>query len=353
MKKKSLLLTAMAIFGLVTLTSAQVPSYVPTNGLVGWWPFNGNANDESGNGNNGAVLGATLSPDRFGTLNKAYSFDGINDRVKIPFSLSFNTDTGSVSLWMNSAQLPSLNDPQDCLFGKGWGYPQLVFRNDSKAYIQIANSTSSFPSVGTQSNISLNVWKHILAVYEGASLKIYIDGVLNNSQILSPMPNYYSFCNSEFWIGGFRHQNSCMPNDSVQFFHGKIDDIGFWNRALSQQEITDLYNGNICYQTITVTDTLLINMGITGFNPVTYNNTIRIFPNPANDHITIDYGNFASLSGYQLIIENSLGQQVFQTSINQQSNYLSLSNWGGNGLYFVRIIDPLGNTIDIRKIVLQ
>ena len=125
------------------------------------------------------------------------------------------------------------------------------------------------------------------------------------------------------------------------------------NRALTQQEITDLYNGNICYQNITVTDTLLINMGITGYNPVTYNNTIKIFPNPSNDHITIDYGNFSSLSGYQLIIENSLGQQMFQTAINQQSNYLSLASWTGNGLYFVHIIDPQGNTVDIRKTVLQ
>jgi hypothetical protein len=137
------------------------------------------------------------------------------------------------------------------------------------------------------------------------------------------------------------------------FFNGDIDDAGIWNRAISQQEITDLYNGNICYQTITVTDTLLINMGITGFNPVTYNNTIKIFPNPSSSHITIDYGNFATLNGYQLKIENSLGQQLFQTNITQQTDYISLNNWGGNGLYFVHIIDAQGNTIDIKKIVLQ
>ena len=94
-------------------------------------------------------------------------------------------------------------------------------------------------------------------------------------------------------------------------------------------------------------------MSITGFNPVTYNNTIKIFPNPTNNYITIDYGNFASLNGYQLKIINSLSQQVFQTNITQQSNYLNLTSWGGNGLYFVQIIDPQGNIIDIRKIVLQ
>jgi hypothetical protein len=94
-------------------------------------------------------------------------------------------------------------------------------------------------------------------------------------------------------------------------------------------------------------------MGITGFNPVTFNNTIKIFPNPTKDHITIDYGNINSLNGYQLKINNSLGQQMFQTAINQQTSYISLASWTGNGLYFVHIIDPQGNTIDIRKIVLQ
>ena len=76
---------------------AQVPNYVPTNGLVGWWPFNGNANDESGNGNNGTVNGATLTTDRFGNVNKAYSFDGVNDFLLIPSDI---TDF-SISLWFN------------------------------------------------------------------------------------------------------------------------------------------------------------------------------------------------------------------------------------------------------------
>jgi hypothetical protein len=58
---------------------AQVPSYVPTNGLVGLWPFNGNANDESGNGNNGTVLNGTiLTTDRFNNANSSYEVDGIN-----------------------------------------------------------------------------------------------------------------------------------------------------------------------------------------------------------------------------------------------------------------------------------
>jgi hypothetical protein len=104
---------------------------------------------------------------------------------------------------------------------------------------------------------------------------------------------------------------------------------------------------------VTVTDTLIINTSVTGINPPNNVNTIKVFPNPASTHITINYGNFAIMNGYQLRIENSLGQQVFQTNITQQTDYLSLATWGGNGIYFVRIIDQQGNTIDIRKIVLQ
>ena len=73
------LLTLALLLCLGTFASAQIPSYVPTNGLVGWWPFNGNANDESGNGNDGVVNGATLTEDRFGNVDKAYSFDGSNN----------------------------------------------------------------------------------------------------------------------------------------------------------------------------------------------------------------------------------------------------------------------------------
>jgi hypothetical protein len=92
---------------------------------------------------------------------------------------------------------------------------------------------------------------------------------------------------------------------------------------------------------------------VTGINPPNNINTIKIFPNPASTYITIDYGNYTLMNGYQLKIINSLGQQMFQTAINQQSNYVSLASWGGNGLYFVHIIDPQGNILDIRKIVLQ
>ena len=104
---------------------------------------------------------------------------------------------------------------------------------------------------------------------------------------------------------------------------------------------------------MSVTDTLIINTLLSGINPPENSNTIKIFPNPAHTYINIDYGNYLSMSDYQLKIENSLGQQVFQTTISQQSSFIDLSTWGGNGVYFVKIIDPQSNIIENRKIVLQ
>jgi hypothetical protein len=102
----------------------------------------------------------------------------------------------------------------------------------------------------------------------------------------------------------------------------------------------------------TVTDTLLIQTQISGITPASYN-TLRVFPNPASTHITIDYGNFAAMNGYTLTIINSVGQIVFTTLINQQTSYIDLATWTGAGMYYVQLIDPMNNTVENRKIVLE
>ena len=75
---KKILATGLCFFACSFLAIAQVPTYVPTSGLVGWWPFNGNANDQSGNGLNGVVTAATLAADRNNVPNAAYYFNGVN-----------------------------------------------------------------------------------------------------------------------------------------------------------------------------------------------------------------------------------------------------------------------------------
>ena len=98
---KKLILLASLAFSINAF--AQVPSYVPTNGLQGWWPFSGNANDGSTNGYNGTVNGATLTSDRFGNSNNAYSFNGTNSQISYSSLFIFNQNgNGSISLWIDN-----------------------------------------------------------------------------------------------------------------------------------------------------------------------------------------------------------------------------------------------------------
>ena len=76
MKKFTILFLLSVMIGGLSGVFAQINL---DSGLVAHYPFNGNANDESGNGNDGTVNGATLTTDRFGNANKAYSFDGVSN----------------------------------------------------------------------------------------------------------------------------------------------------------------------------------------------------------------------------------------------------------------------------------
>ena len=104
MKKFTLITLALFMFIPIIL------SQVPTDGMVGYWPFNGNANDESTNTNHGTVKGAFLSQDRFGAIDSAYGFDGIDDLILISGHdgvATFNADEQfSISLWVNIPEYP-------------------------------------------------------------------------------------------------------------------------------------------------------------------------------------------------------------------------------------------------------
>jgi hypothetical protein len=353
MIKKSVLLTALAIAGFAVTSLAQtVPNYVPSNGLVGWWPFNGNAIDESVNTNDGTVNGATLTADRFGSANSAYSFDGINDYISyaqapIGFidsvSLSFwispkslNQFASAISLGFDAGSTTGNNGIQVCI--SGLAANPFTCSNVSGNKISFIRSGLGCGSLNAVFNDTTS-WHFIVMTRKNGITKYFYDGALINSINSTVIST----------INSFRVGSA----NGIRFCNSYLDDIGVWNRALTPSEITNLYNGNICYQTITVTDTLLINTNFTGFNPVTYQNTIKIWPNPTNDHITIDNGNLANLTGHQIKISNTLGQQVFQSAITQQQFYVNMSTWGGNGIYFVNLINAQGVTIETRKIILQ
>jgi hypothetical protein len=246
MKKKNLLLTAIAIFGLATITNAQVPSYVPTNGLVGWWPFSGNANDESGNNYNGTVNGATLTTDRFGNVNSAYSFNGSSDYIQVAdaTALRLSGTDYTISVWFNETYL--VNTEHQAIISKRNPYTPPANLDGWLLYIDVLTSPmgkvgivpAGYPNTCayTANPITLNNWVNIVEVYHSGTqiVETYMNGVLNNTTTGVSSPN--NTTTLPLYIGSDKESNS-------YFFNGKIDDIGIWNRALTYQEITDLYNG--------------------------------------------------------------------------------------------------------------
>jgi hypothetical protein len=242
---KTLILLFSVLF--TTMSFAQVPSYLPTSGLVGWWPFNGNANDESVNGNNGTNNGATLTTDRNGNVNSAYSFDGVNNYITTNSLLNASEDF-SFSCWVNSNNNSNqmiLNTIPHTIIAfsinpwwAGAGNIGLLYgTGGSSGWL---NPDFSF----SNPNLYQGVWVNHLIVKNGLYWKFYQNGVL--------IHNYYATSNPASTISQlvFGH---CDPSLCSETFNGKIDDIGMWNRALTDCEIQNLYNSSNPTNTTTAT----------------------------------------------------------------------------------------------------
>ena len=184
MKTKSLI---AALLLAASSAFAQVPSYVPTNGLVGWWPFNGNANDESGNGNNGTVNGASLTIDRFGNNNSAFYFNGINNYISLaqPFfqgSTSVASFSYHVCIKINQFP-PNSNAPYAISNKEGyWRSLALAISSDGTIYFG-GSQPYSYMSVASAPNaITLSQWNDIVLTYENSTLNLFINGVLSGNR---------------------------------------------------------------------------------------------------------------------------------------------------------------------------
>ncbi|MFM7106103.1 MAG: T9SS type A sorting domain-containing protein, partial [Flavobacteriales bacterium] len=129
--------------------------------------------------------------------------------------------------------------------------------------------------------------------------------------------------------------------------------------TITIENTVNVYDTTFVTETVTVYDTILTSVTDTliiditsGVNGGSVINTLLVYPNPANDQITIDYGNFALMNGYQLVIINELGQEMHNTLVVQQTDVIDISNWAA-GLYYVRVTNPNGMLVQNRKIVLQ
>jgi hypothetical protein len=324
-----------------------VPTYVPSDGLQAWYPFSGNADDESGNGNNGTVNGATLTTDRFGSINNSYQFNENTDMISIS-NTNINPQDFTISGWckLNSPfiyttfsilEIANLDYTTPGGLGLHMTQNDGIFGNGNYKVYGFSSNNAQVDSDILSYNFVSN-WNHYVLVKHNGTIQLFINNLIIAT---SPATQLTDFTNSWLQIGSRQNINN-NPLSSRN-----IDDIGIWNRALTQEEITNLYLAD------TTCQSLVINTGILSFNPVTYNNTVTIYPNPANDHITIDCGNLANVVGYQIKIVNTLGQEVFSGAMNTQQYLVPLNTWSGAGVYFVKIYDASNNLLNTKKIILQ
>jgi hypothetical protein len=380
----------LLLFGVLALclnSFGQVPSYVSTNGLVGWWPFNGTANDESGNGNNGTVNGAALTADRFGLADSAYSFNGISDFIELPNIIP--VQVGTISFWfLTNTSLPGLdgNANQVLLYhsnvmDNGWGVlgasnmqthtgihytgsPDFMFDNS-------AGFKEDLPTT-----ISSNTWYHLALTFDKAdSARCYFNGELLSTRDLST--ESANIAPTMTYIG--------KTGNGARKLNGAFDDLGIWNRELEVCEIQDLYNSQLnsvsgigqngvtltaiqngaTYQWMTcdssdyfaivgatnqmyeatqtgnyavevtfngcttISECLFIDFtGIDEIEPL-----ISVHPNPTKDEVTLSVG--AELLGTGFIVTDNAGRIILTDTFKSIEQKVNLSGFD-NGIYYIR-----------------
>lgn len=216
---------------------------MPNNGLVAYFPFNGNAEDESDLNNQCTVYNAKLTSDRYGREDKAYYLDGLNDKLEITHSNNLNFDGGvdsySINIWVKSNDPTNGNANYGRLFSK-WNeyltdkYPFVLQYNSNSCMGLIYHGEQSNKSVVNYSNFWDNNWHMITFVVNNTNRYIYsyVDGNLQETSVNKATAGTTNSLNI---IIGY-----CWPN-SV-YYKGDIDDISVYNRALSQEEINLIYN---------------------------------------------------------------------------------------------------------------
>jgi hypothetical protein len=209
-------------------------------GLVAYYPFNGNANDASGNGNHGTVYGATPTTDRYGNPDSAYSFDGIDDYIILPNESNFDLSEFSIIM---TVKIPDYSQ-ESWLISKGLNFGNFTIKiNDENhqywpgyaVYVHDVSLSSNWSAVIDLSEpVPLNEYFQIAVTVGPDGYKGYINCDLKTQYTGIPSPQLND---DPVTIGyGYRH-----PITSYEyFFSGDIDEVRIYDTALSESEIRNL-----------------------------------------------------------------------------------------------------------------
>ncbi len=221
MKGLSTLLVAAAM----TITVHAQPPFVPLNGLVAWYGFNGNAVDESGQGHNGTPNSPTLASDRCGAADGSYYFDG-DDHIELADTDTLGTTAFSVSAW---ARFSGISSPL-AVISKHVNFSQngfgLGIQNDQ---VLFAINNGGPWQVGSALQYGDSAWHLLTGTFNGDSMVLYVDTIAVASMGGVPAPNANGM---NVRVG--------MDSDLAAFVGG-IDEVGLWSRALTEAEVAQLY----------------------------------------------------------------------------------------------------------------
>lgn len=298
-------LSLLACFLLASQISAQT-----TDGLVAWFPFNGNAFDESPNGHHGQAIGATLTEDRFGNPNAAYFFDGVDDFIIVPDApdLRLGATSFTISLWVrpfeiNDLQSHSILSKRASSGNQGYLFQLIgtehVMDLAKGAFNIITSGGWDDPLLTTEQTLFAGDWHHVAYCFDKTNNtgQFYFD---NQPDVSGAMVPCNPGTSSSLYIGkdkltdGIEYPTIQAGYFGGFHFFGAIDDIRIYNRKLSDGERAELFQEG----TSPVA------------NPV-LSSSIRIMPDPVSDFLKIEAENvdihsFAihDTSG-KLILENS------------------------------------------------
>ncbi len=216
-----------------------------TGSLVGWWKFDNDILDWSGNRNDGACSGSGCPTPTTGKVAGALYFDGINDYIDAGNGARLNI-TGNITIetWVKPAKLGTQYIVKKASNGVTNGYElSLASSSSRKAFFRF-NQKASANTYRVETVIDYpynnNTWIYLVGTYNGSQLQIFLNGHLSNSKSGS---SSISSNTNNLTIGG--------PDDSA-FYKGAIDEVRIWNRALTPQEIEAFYNGQNPVYTISV-----------------------------------------------------------------------------------------------------
>ncbi|HVM62953.1 MAG TPA: LamG domain-containing protein [Verrucomicrobiae bacterium] len=206
----------------------------PPSGLVGWWPGDGNANDIIG-GNNGTLTSVTFAA---GEVGEAFSFNGVNSELTVPNNTNQNTGSQiSIDAWVNPTtyghgrsilQKRSASnvggftfETTDAPFGPTNGLAFVIWVGGTQITLQTPDDV-----------MTTGAWQHVAATYDGANMRIYINGTQQASMAATGAIDAVT----DSLVSG---DNVVNPSDAWQ---GLIDEIQLFSRALSSNEVVAIFN---------------------------------------------------------------------------------------------------------------